>query len=370
MKLTTPLVLAALLFAGCSKAPAQSSASTNNTAPGVAAQGTSGTPAQAAPAPAGQSAAPGQPAGPAANAAPPAKPVPATLPDVVARVNTEAIGKPEFEDAIKAVEGQAGRSVPAEERDQVYRMVLDQLVTGHVLLQEAKARKVVVPDADIDARVAQLRQRFPSEDEFKKALASRNLTPDKVREELKKQLSIEKMIETEVTPKVSVSDQDVKDFYDKNPQQFQQPESWRASHILIMVPQGATDAQKKEARAKIDDVLKQAKAGGDFAELAKKYSQDGSAQAGGDLNFFSKGQMVKPFEDAVAALKVGELSGVVETQFGFHVIKLTEKRPARTVPLVEVNKQIGDYLMNRARQEKAQAFVESLKAKSKIEVLI
>jgi peptidyl-prolyl cis-trans isomerase C len=162
----------------------------------------------------------------------------------------------------------------------------------------------------------------------------------------------------------------VKDFYDKNPQQFQQPESWRASHILVMVPQGSTDAQKKEARAKIDDVMTQVKAGGDFAELAKKYSQDGSAQAGGDLNYFSKGQMLKPFEDAVAGLKPGEVSGVVETQFGFHIIKLTDKRAARTVPLVEVNKKIGDYLLNRARQEKAGAFVESLKTKSKIEVLI
>ena len=369
MKLIPLLLLAALVAGGCSKAPAQSSASANTSAAGAGQAAptpqapTPGTPAE-------QNVAAQAPAGPQAAAPPPAKPVPASLPAVVARVNGESIAKAEFEDAVKSIEGQAGRPVPAEERDKVYRMVLDQLVTGHVLLQESRNRKVVVPDAEIESRIGQLRQRFPSEDEYKKALASRNLTPDKVREELKKQLAIEKMIETEVTPQISVSDHDVKDFYDKNPQQFQQPESWRASHILLMVPQDATDAQKKETRAKIDDVLKQVKAGGDFAELAKKFSQDGSAQAGGDLNYFPKGQMVKPFEDAVAALKVGDVSGVVETQFGFHVIKLTDVRPARTVPLTEVNKKIGDYLLNRVRQEKAGAFVESLKAKSKIEVLI
>ena len=365
MKALIPLVLFAVLAAGCSKSPAQSNASANTSAPGVA-QATAGSASssQATP-PAGGAQAPGQPA-----AQPPAKPVPATLPDVVAKVNGEAISKSEFEEAIKSVEGQAGRAVPAEERDQVYRAVLNQLVTGHVLLQESRNRKVAVADADVDGRVAQLRQRFPSEDEFKKALASRNLTPEKVRDEIKKQLAIEKMIEAEVAPQVSVTDHDVKDFYDKNPEQFQQPESWRASHILLMVPQGATDAQKKETRAKIDDVLKQVKAGGDFAELAKKHSQDGSAQAGGDLNYFPKGQMVKPFEDACAALKVGEVSGVVETQFGFHIIKLTDKRPARAVPLTEVNKKIGDYLLSRMRNEKAGAFVEGLRTKSKIEVLI
>jgi peptidyl-prolyl cis-trans isomerase C len=363
LKHVTPLVFFALLLASCSKSPAQSGTAAATPAAGSA------QPVAAPPAATPPEAAKAQ--GPAATPAPPpAKPVPAMLPDVVARVNGESISKTEFEDAVKSVEGQAGRPVPAEERDQVYRMVLDQLVTGHVLLQESKTRKVAVPDAEVDSRIGQLRQRFPSEDEYKKALAARNLTPDKVRDEIKKQLAIEKMIESEVSPQVNVSDHDVKDFYDKNPQQFQQPESWRASHILVMVPQGATDAQKKEARAKIDDVATQVKAGGDFAELAKKYSQDGSAQSGGDLNYFSRGQMVKPFEDAVASLKVGEVSGVVETQFGFHVIKLTDKRDARTVPLVEVNKKIGDYLLNRARQEKAGAFVESLKAKSKIEVLI
>jgi peptidyl-prolyl cis-trans isomerase C len=369
LKALTPLVLFAVLVAGCSKTPAQSNASSGNTTPGVgqsaapASAPASATPSSGAAQASAQ--APGQPP-----AAPPAKPVPATLPDVVAKVNGEAISKAEFEDAVKSMETQAGRPVPAEERDQVFRAVLNQLVTGHVLLQESRSRKVAVVDADVDGRLNQLRQRFPSEDEFKKALASRNLTPEKVRDEIKKQLAIEKMIEAEVTPQISVTDHDVKDFYDKNPQQFQQPESWRASHILVMVPQDAAEAQKKEARAKIDDVLKQVKAGGDFAELAKKYSQDGSAQAGGDLNYFSKGQMVKPFEDAVSALKVGEVSGVVETQFGFHVIKLTDKRAPRTVPLTEVNKKIGDYLLNRMRNEKAGAFVESLKAKSRIEVLI
>jgi peptidyl-prolyl cis-trans isomerase C len=370
LRSSTSLALVALLLAGCSKTPVTSGEAAASGAP-QAAPAAQATQAPQTTPPA--SAVPGQPptGGPQATpSAAPVKPVPATLPDVIAKVNGEVIQKGELEDAVKSLEGQAGRQVPAEERDQVYRAVLDRLVVGHVLLQESKSRKVTVPDSDIDARMGQLRQRFPSEEEFKKALTGRGLTIEKAREEMRRQLAIERMIDAEVSPQVTVSDQDVKAFYDKNPDQFQQPEGWRASHILIMTPQGATDAQKKEARAKIDEALKEVKAGGDFAEIAKKYSQDGSAQAGGDLNYFSKGQMVKPFEDATAALKVGEVSGVVETQFGYHVIKLTDKRAPRTVPLLEVNQRIADYLVNRAKQEKASAFVDSLRSKSRIEVLI
>lgn len=360
MRTIAPLACAALLLAGCSKAPAQSTSTQPAATPAAAS-----TPA---PAPAGQAAGQG---GPQAAPAPvPAKPVPATLPDVIARVNGEAINKTELQDAITSLEGQAGRPVPPEERDQVLRAVLDQLVTGHVLLQESRNRKVTVPDTEIDSRVGELRQRFPTEEEFTKALATRNLTVDKIREELRKQLAIEKMIESEVTPQVSVNDQDVKNFYDQNPAQFQQPEQYRASHILVMVPQGATPEQKQEARGKIDGVLKQVKGGGDFAELAKANSQDGSASQGGDLNFFTRGQMVEPFQKAVESLQVGQVSEVVETQFGFHIIKLTDKKPGRTVPLAEVNKKIADYLVMQQKQQRASGFVESLRAKSKVEILI
>lgn len=361
MRTIAPLACAAFLLAGCSKAPAQSTTTQGTTPTAPASTATApATPASAGPAPQAAPAAPAEPA----------KPVPATLPEVIARVNGEEIKRDELQDAIKSLEGQAGRPVPAEERDQVVRAVLNQLVTGHVLLQESRNRKVTVPDAEIENRVGQLRQRFPTEEEFAKALAARNLTLEKIRGELRKQLAIEKMIENEVTPQVTVNDQDVKNFYDQNPAQFQQPEQFRASHILLMVPQDATPEQKKETRAKIDDLAKQIAAGADFAELAKAHSQDGSASQGGDLNYFARGQMVEPFQKAVESLEVGQVSGVVETQFGFHLVKLTDKKAGRTVPLAEVNKKIADYLVMQQRQQRANGFVESLRARSKVEILI
>jgi peptidyl-prolyl cis-trans isomerase C len=366
LRTIAPIVCLALLVAGCSKAPAE---------PNGTAQAAPAAPASTPTTQTAGTAAPGVPeqgpaAQPGAPTAEPAKPVPATLPAVIARVNGEAIASSELQEAIASLEGQAGRPLPPTERDQVFRAVLNQLVTGHVLLQESRSRNVVVADADIDSRVGQLRQRFPSEDEFKKALSSRGLTPEKMKDELRKQIAIERMIEAEVTPQVKVTDQDVKAFYDGNPDQFKQPESFRASHILVMVPQDASPQQKAEAKAKIEDVQKQLEGGGDFAELAKKYSQDGSASQGGDLNYFPRGQMVEPFQKAVDALDIGAVSGIVETQFGYHIVKLTDKKAGRTVPLPEVNKKIADYLVMRQKQEKASAFVESLKAKSRIDILI
>jgi peptidyl-prolyl cis-trans isomerase C len=117
-------------------------------------------------------------------------------------------------------------------------------------------------------------------------------------------------------------------------------------------------------------VLKQARAGADFAELAKKHSADGSAQQGGDLNFFTKGQMVPQFDQAAFAMKPGQISDIVTTQFGYHIIKVTDHRPASTVPFEQVSGRIKDFLTEQQKQQKADAFIQSLKQKAKIEVLV
>jgi len=372
-----PIAVTLLLSAGCQKAPAQSTNSTpagaGATSQAAAVPAAGATQAPAPSAPTGQPGVPpvaGAPGAAPQSQSPAVKPVPAQLPEVLARVNGEAISRAEFERALKNIEGRAGRQVPSEQRDAVYRGVLDQLVTFHVLQQEVKARNIAVSDADLDARLAEVKKQFPSEDEFKKALGSRGMSLDDLRKETRSELAVSKMVESVVAPQIKIEESEVKDFYDKNPDQFQQPESYRASHILIRVDAGAPDAQKKEARAKAEGLLTQVQAGGDFAQLAKDNSQDGSASNGGDLNYFRKGQMVEPFQKAVEALKVGEVSGVVETQFGYHIIKLTDRKPARTVTLAEAGPRIGQFLTMRAQQQKAGEFLQQLRSKSKIEILI
>jgi peptidyl-prolyl cis-trans isomerase C len=358
-------VLVAVLLAsvGCKGTPAQSQ---------TPAAGAAGKAGSATAQPAGQTGAqpvkPGAPGAPPE--APPVKPVPATLPDVLARIGAETISKTDFETAVRKIEQRAGQPVPVQQRDQIYRRILDQMIDVRLLEAEAKARAITVADTDVDQRIGQIKQQFKTEEEFTKELAGRKLTLDELKTDLKKELTVQKTLEAEILPKVQVSQTDLETFYKENPDQFKQQEQIRASHILISVDAKATDLQKKEARALADGIQKRAKGGEDFAALAKQYSKDSSAQAGGDLNFFPKGQMVPAFEAAAFALQPNQISEVVETPFGFHIIKLTDRKPESTVPLEQVSEKLSAFLKQRKQQEMATQFVSSLRSKYKVEVLI
>ena len=301
---------------------------------------------------------------------PPSTPVPSALPDVLAHVNGEAIGKADMERALQALE-RANGPVPGEQRDRILRGVLDQLIGHRLLVQEARARNVSVPESEVDARLAQIRAQFRSEAEFEQMLAARQLTVNQVKSDARQDMTIFKLIDDEIAPSIVVTPEEVTDFYTKNPDQFKQGESVRASHILIGAPKGADATGRAQARTKAEQVLKEVKAGNDFAALAKQYSSDpGSAANGGDLGFFQQGEMVGPFNDAAFSLAPGTTSELVETEFGFHIIRVVEKNPPRTIPLEEVGPKVQEYLERLKRQQQTDAFVNGLKAKGKVEVLI
>ncbi len=304
-------------------------------------------------------------------AAAPPKPVPAELPDVLARVNGETITKAEFQNALANIEERAGAPVPNEQRDQVYRGVLEQLIGLRLLEQEARAKSINVPDADIDARLEAIKQHFGAPGDFDKALAAQQMTMATLREQTRSDIRVQKLIEAEVDSKITVQPKDVDDFYQKNPEQFKQEERVRAHHILITVAADAEPKVKEAARVKAASILKQVRSGGDFQKLAQEHSQDpGTAPRGGDLGFFNRGQMVGAFERAAFALKPSEVSDLVETPFGFHIIKVAEQMPSKTMTLEEVRPQLEQFLKDRQRQERTEALVASLKTRGKVEVLI
>ena len=347
-------IFVVVMFAACSRSTAANAKPQATPAPAAAAA------AQSTPPPAGAQLQP-----------PAAKAVPAQLPEVVARVNGEAINGVDLENAVKGLEGRAGGPVPADQRDRVYRGVLDDMIGYKLLIQESKARKIAVPDADVEAQIAQIRSQFPSQQQFEQALAAQKLTLQDVRDDARNEIGVEKLVEGEIAAKIAVKPEAVSDFYKNNQDKFRQGPRVRASHILIQVPQGADAATKAAAKTKAEGILKDLKAGKDFAAAAKENSQDpGSAVNGGDLGYFEQGQMVPPFEQAAFALKPGQMSELVETQFGYHIIKVAEHQDSRVVPLEEATKQIEQYLQQQNRQSETQAFVNTLKAKAKIEILI
>jgi len=296
-------------------------------------------------------------------------PVPAQLPEVLARVNREDVKKADFDRLVLNIELNNG-PIPPDRRSEILRRVLDELVTYTLLKQEAQARNVTVTDAEVDERVQSMRQTARTEEAFKKALADRKMTVERLRADARVDLAIARMMNDQVADALPATDAEAREFYDKNPDRFKREEAVRASHILILVDQKADAAAKQQARAKIDAVLKRAKAGEDFAALARENSQDRSAAQGGDLNYFPRQKMVPAFAEAAFALEPGEISDVVTTQFGFHIIKVTDRKPAGTVPLDEVSAQLKQLLTEQRKQQQAQAFVAHLKQTSKIEVLI
>ena len=174
--------------------------------------------------------------------------------------------------------------------------------------------------------------------------------------ELKKRLIVESFLKKKVESDAQVSDADLKKFYDQNIEKFKSGEQIKASHILVKT--------EKEA----NDILAQIKAGGKFDELAKKFSVDSSSAKGGDLGWFGKGAMVPVFEQTALALKEGQISDVVKSDFGFHIIKLTGKRPAGTRPFDEVKDQIKAAIMPGKQQEIFQKIKEELKKSAKVTV--
>jgi peptidyl-prolyl cis-trans isomerase C len=353
-----PCLLVIVALTACRKAPAAESQKTDAAKPQAATQPPGSAPAQA-------QTAPGQPPAPQ-----PVKPVPPQLPDVVARVNGEDVKKVSFERMLRTIEMRAGQPIPPERRDEILRGALDELVVYTLLTQESRNRHITIADSEIEQRVQMVRAEFPTQEAFEKALQARGSTLDGFKAEARTDLSVNKLMDAEVGNQATPTDQECKEFYTKNPEKFQQGESVRASHILIRLDEKADAMTRKKKRAEIDAVLKQARNGADFGKLAQEHSQDGSAAQGGDLNYFGRGQMVPAFDKAAFALKVGQISNVIQTQFGYHIIKLTDHKQARTVPFDEASAQIKQFLTEQRKQQRAEEFIGGLKKKSKIEVLI
>ncbi len=352
--LVSLLLVVLVTTPGCRKAPAAD---------------TAGQPSQAASAvsqPARSAAPTGAPASTSA-----VKPVPASLPETVARVNGVAVKREELEVAIRNLEGRAGAPVPLDQRDAVYRDVLDRIVGYHLLLQEAKARKVAAAPWDVDQRLMEIKRQFPSEQAFNDMLQQRGVTLDRLRQETADTLAVNQMLEQAFESAVAVSDADTRKFYDENRPRFKEQEAVRANHILIRVEQGADAATRTKARSQIEGIQKQLAGGADFADLARQHSQDpGSAANGGDLGFFAKGQMTPAFETAAFTTKPGKVSGIVETPFGYHLIRVAEHKAERDVGYDEVKEQIREYLKAQQRETKSQEFIKQLRGKGNVEVLI
>ena len=286
---------------------------------------------------------------------------------VVATVNGIKISRQDFDRELRGAQ-QYFASQGSQEVDinEIKKAVIDKLVNSVILSENCRKKGVKVDKADIDAEYQGFRSRFPDEEQFHEALNQLSLTDAEIKEKIEQSLTVEKYVNQEFVDKAKVTEREAKDYYENNISSFQTPEQVRASHILILAKEGTDDATKKKARKKLERIRKQIVAGGDFATFAKKNSECPSSSKGGDLGFFSRGQMVKPFEKVAFSMMLGDVSEVVETQFGFHLIKVLDKKHAETISFKDSRNRIEQYLRQTKSQKALVDFLESERKTAKV----
>jgi peptidyl-prolyl cis-trans isomerase C len=294
--------------------------------------------------------------------------------ETVARVNGTEIKRKELDEAVQRFTFQMsrrGRPIPPGQGALVERDILDELIGRELLREEGNKHIPADIDKKVQEQIDQVTKQVGGEDQLKKTLTDTGITQDEYAKRVRDNVIIREAIDSAVDKDVKITPEEIKDFYDKNPAQFKQPETVHASHILIRCAPDASDEVKKEKRTQIDSVRALVKSGEKFADVAKKFSEDtGSAPSGGDLGFFGRGQMVPEFDAAAFSLKTNEISDVITTQFGYHVLIVTERKPAQTIPFDQVKDDLGKYLKQRKGNDITRDQVAGLRKAAKVEILI
>jgi peptidyl-prolyl cis-trans isomerase C len=365
--LATALATGLLALPACKpKAPAEAAPNPEAT-PAAEAPAQATTAPAATPAPATQTA----PAQPAADQKPAAEAKPIELPEVVATVNGKDITRAQLQDIFNAAVQSSGMNVADLSTAQQlggYTQLLNDLIDRQLLLDAASKEEVT--SEDVDAEIKKFKSQFPDEAIFDAQMKQAGMSSEKLQNDVREELKIRSWMEDQV--KVSeVSDADAKTFYDSNIKEFAQPETVKASHILFMVDADApADVVKKQEEAAKKAAVR-AKGGEDFTALAKELSEEpGAKESGGDLGFFPKDRMVPEFANAAFAANINDISEPVKTQFGWHVIKVTDKKAAGTVPFDEVDDQITSYLKTMRQREAVQNVMKGLKDSAKVQTFL
>lgn len=287
----------------------------------------------------------------------------------VATVGGEVILMSEYERRAKPVIEEYEKFLTGPDKEikikELKEKIIEQMIDEKILIQEGKRKKIKVNNKEIQDGMEEIKKRFATEEEYNKELAKQGLSGEKFKEQVKEQLIVIKLIDQEVKAQVvSPADSEIEDFYKQNEAEMVEPEQVRVRHILIKVDE---NTNKEEALKRIKEILKEAKKGKtSFAELAKKYSEDLSAPKGGDVGFFIRGQMVRKFEEVAFALQVGEISDVVETEYGYHIIQCIEKKAGEKKSLEEIRDYLRNFIFQKRMEERYEKWLRGLRDKASI----
>jgi peptidyl-prolyl cis-trans isomerase C len=296
----------------------------------------------------------------------------ALFPAVVARVNSKAILGRDLEQRIREellqIGSPAWQNLRDDYRQELVARHLSSLISSELLYQSAVAAGTSVTEAEVQAELDKLTKSLGSDAALNTELANRGMERADLRKELEKTILVNRYIQEGIDKKVTVTPEEVTDYYAKHPDEFKHPDLVRSSHILIPVAQGAPPAQDAEARQRAESVLLRVRKGEDFAKLARENSGDSSASSGGDIGFTEKGQLDPAYDGAAWSLAVGQVSGLIRSSFGYHIIKVTEKKKAGVATLEESRAQLTNFLKEQKRTAELDRLVKELRDKAKISV--
>jgi foldase protein PrsA len=255
----------------------------------------------------------------------------------VAKVDGEAISKDELYDVMVEQYGAA---------------TVEQIIADKIVASEAKKEKVSITDEELNEEVDKLKESYGGEEVFNQMLESNNTTVDVLKEDLKNYLTIRKLLE----PQIEITVEELQTYFEENKDAFGEAEQVKASHILV-----ADETTAKDIKQKLAD-------GADFAELAKEYSTDeGTKESGGELGFFAKGTMVTEFDDVAFTLPVNEISDPVKTEYGYHIIKVEEKKEAKEANFDDSKEEIKETLIEQKLETEYSTWLEDKKQDYDIE---
>ncbi len=276
---------------------------------------------------------------------------------VAATVNGEVIYARELDGEVAALARQygidLGNAETAQQRGEISRVVLDQLIEQRLILQEARRRNTMPAETQVEAQLQEIKRNFPAESDFEQALAQRNLTLVDLKDRLRTNLALRNLM-AKVAP-VAVADTEIEQYFREHRTEFDKPEQAHVKHILLDDERLAEFVRGRLRR------------GESFDSLALQYSKDpGSREKGGDLGFVSRGQLVPEFEQVAFALQPKEISTIVKTQFGYHLIQVIERRPPQPANLAQARDQIRTVLQSSRQEAAFQAWLKAVKAQAKI----
>lgn len=254
----------------------------------------------------------------------------------------------------------------ASQEKSAAKKLIDDEIGRTLLVLKAKDSGINITKDMLEKRLKEVQAKFRSDAVFEHKLADRGMTLDQYRAELETDLYMDQIIKKEIESKIKIPENETRDYYEKNKNKFASQEKVRASIILLKFNPSQGKAGEQKALKKFESILDQIRNGADFAAMAKRFSEDSLASKGGDLGFFTKKQMLPAFSNRAFKMKAGEVSDIFRTGHGFHVLKVTDKKPAGASPFEAEKEKIKDFLIQKKVSQATRDYIEALKKQAKI----